>query len=72
MTLSSLLTLSRSSLLDILSAMDLPEMEMEILQRLPFQGLHFAPLIGIPLLATLGLIVYSKRYFEADYSLSMP
>ena len=72
MTLSSILTLSRSSLLDILSAMNLPKMETEILQRMPLHGLHFAPLIGIPLLATLGLIVYSKRYFEAYYSLSMP
>jgi len=72
MTLSSILTLSRSSLLDILSAMNLPKMEMEILQRMPLHGLHFAPLIGIPLLATLGIIVYSRRYFRADYSPSMP
>ncbi len=72
MTLSSILTLSRSSLLDILSAMHLPKMEIEILQRMPLHGLHFAPLIGIPLLATLGIIVYSRRYFRADYSPSMP
>jgi hypothetical protein len=72
MTLSSILTLLRSSLLDILSAMNLPEFEMEILQGVPLQGFHFAPLIGIPLLITLGLIVYSRRYFKADYSLTLP
>jgi hypothetical protein len=72
MTLSSILTLSRSSFLDILLAMNLPEFEMEILEGIPLQGFHFALLIGIPLLITLGLIVYSKRYFKADYSLSSP
>ena len=72
MTFSSILTLSRSSFLDILSRMNFPEMEIEILQGLPFQGYHFAVLIGIPLLITLGLITYSKRYFRADYSLSLP
>jgi hypothetical protein len=69
---SSIITLSRSSFSDILAKMNFPEMEMEILQGLPFQGYHFAVLIGIPLLITLGLIVYSKRYFKADYSLSLP
>jgi hypothetical protein len=65
-TLSSILTLARSSFLDILSAMNLSEFETEILQGVPLQGVHFAVLVGIPLLITLGLIVYSKRYFEAD------
>ena len=72
MTFSSILTLSRSSFSDILSRMNFPEMEMEILQGLPFQGYHFAALIGIPLLITLGLVIYSKRYFKADYFLSLP
>jgi hypothetical protein len=69
MTFSSILTLSMSSFSDILSKMRFPETEMEILQRLPFQGYHFAALIGIPLVITLGLIIYSKRYFTADHSL---
>lgn len=72
MTLSSILTLSRSSFLDILSVMNLPEFEREILQGVPLHGVHFAALIGIPLLITLGLIIYSKRYFRADYSLPSP
>jgi hypothetical protein len=72
MTLSSILTLSRSSFLDILAAMNLPRFEMEILQGIPLQGFHFAVLLGIPLLIVLGLIVYSRRYFKADYSLTLP
>ena len=72
MTFSSILTLSMSSFSDILSKMRFPETELEILQRLPFQGYHFAALMGIPLVVTLGLILYSKRYFKADYSLSLP
>ena len=72
MTFSSILTLSMSSFSDILSKMRFPETEMRILQRLPFQGYHFAALIGIPLVVTLGLMIYAKRYFKADYSLSLP
>jgi hypothetical protein len=72
MTFSSILTLSMSSFSNILSKMRFPETEMGILQRLPFQGYHFAALIAIPLVITLGLISYSKRYFKADYSLSLP
>jgi hypothetical protein len=63
----SILTLSKSSFSDILSKMRFPPTEIEILQGLPFQGYHFAALIGIPFLITLGLIIYSKRYFRADY-----
>jgi hypothetical protein len=72
MTFSSILTLSMSSFSDILSKMRFPETEMEILQRLPFQGYHFAALIGMPLVITLVLIIYSKRYFKAKYPLSLP
>jgi hypothetical protein len=60
---SSILTLSRSSLMDILSRMNLPEREMEMLQGVPLQGAHFAAFFGIPLVATLGLIVLSRRHF---------
>ncbi len=63
LTFSSILTLSRSSLSDILSGMKFAPTEMRALQGLPFQGFHFAILIGIPLLLTLGVILLSKRYF---------
>jgi hypothetical protein len=63
MTLSLILTLVRSSYADILSGMNFPPTEMEMLGGVPAQGIHFAVLIGIPLLATLGAIVLSRRYF---------
>lgn len=63
LTFSSILTLSRSSLMDILSRMNLPEREMEMLQGLPLHGSHFAAFFGIPFVATLGLIVLSRRHF---------
>jgi hypothetical protein len=66
MAFSSILTLARSSLSDILAGMNFPPTEMEALQGLPFQGVHFAAFIGVPLLVTLGVIVVSKRHFGAD------
>jgi hypothetical protein len=65
LTFSSILTFSRSIYLDILSIMRFPPTEMEFLDGLPFQGFHFALFIGIPLFLTLGLIIFSKRYFGA-------
>jgi hypothetical protein len=72
LTSSSLLTLSMSSFSDILSRMRFPETEMGILQGLPLHGVHFAALTAIPLLITLGLIVYSKRCFRADHPVYPP
>ncbi len=62
-TVSSILTLLNSSLLDILLAMNLPPFEMEIFQGVPLRGYHFAVFFGIPLLLTWGAIIGSKRYF---------
>jgi hypothetical protein len=61
---STILTLSMSSLSDILSATRFPPFEMQILSNIPLAGIHFAPLVGIPLLITLGLIAFSRRYFK--------
>lgn len=66
LTSSSILTLCRCSLSDILSKMKFAPTEMEALQGLPFQGWHLATFIGIPLLLTLGLIILSKRYFRTE------
>jgi len=71
MTLSSMMTLFKSSYSDILAGMNFPPREMEFLGGLPIQGSHFALLIGIPLLATLGVIIWSRRYFvRADQALN--
>ena len=71
-TFSMIQTLFQSSYSTILSGLEFPPREMEFLGGLPVQGYHFAALVGIPLLITLGLIIYSKRYFKAEYSLSLP
>ncbi len=39
-----------------------PPTEMEAFQGVPLQGIHFVPLIGLPLLLTMGVIIHSKRH----------
>jgi hypothetical protein len=64
LTFSALAALSRSSLLDILSRMKFAPLEVEALDGIPIHGAHLAALVGIPLLVTLGLLAYSRRYFR--------
>ncbi len=66
MTVSWMITLVSSSWSDILTTMDFPPFEMELLQGLPLQGVHFAVLVGIPLVLTLGAIIRAKHCFEAE------
>jgi hypothetical protein len=66
MTASWIVTLVRSSWLDILRAVDFPPFEMEILQGVPLQGFHFSVLAGIPLLLTLAAIMRARRCFGAE------
>ena len=63
LAVSSILTLAKSSYSDILSRLSFPPTEMEALDGLPFEGVHYAVLVGIPLLLTLGAILLSKRHF---------
>lgn len=63
LTSSVSLTLAKSRYSDILSKLSFPPTEMEALDGLPFQGIHFALLVGIPLILTLGAIILSRRYF---------
>jgi len=65
LTFSSIAALARSSLADILSGMKFAPLEMEALGGMPLHGAHFAALVGMPLLVTLELVVYSRRYFTA-------
>jgi hypothetical protein len=62
---SLLLTFLRSSFSDILSGMKFAPTEMEALQGVPLQGFHLAVFFGMPLVATLGLILFSRRCFNA-------
>ena len=63
LSFSTIAALSGSSLADILSRMKFAPLEMEAMGGVPLHGVHLAMLVGIPLLVTLGLIVYSRRYF---------
>jgi hypothetical protein len=64
MAVSWILTLAKSSWLDILASMNFPPFEAEILQKWPLQGFHFAVLAGIPLVLTLGTIIRAKRFLR--------
>jgi len=64
LTFSSIAALSRTTFADILSHMKFAPLEMEALHGIPIHGAHLAVLAGIPLLVTLGLLAYSRRYFR--------
>ena len=70
MAVSWIVTLAKSSWLDILASMNFPPFEVAILQKWPLQGSHFAVLAGIPLVLTLGLLIRAKRYFETSPALT--
>ena len=69
LTSSLISTLLRSSLSDILSGMRFAPIEMEALQGIPLQGFHLAVFFGLPLVGTLGLILFSRRYFASGESM---
>ncbi len=65
LTISSVMSFARHSFYDIIIMMKLPAYEMELLDKLEFvHDYHLVGLVAIPLLITLGLVIYSKRYFE--------
>ena len=66
MTASTVWTFAGLSWADILDMMKFAPLEMEALSGVPIQGTHIAAFVGLPLLATLGLLIYSKRYFAAN------
>lgn len=65
LTSSLLLTFLRSSLSDILAGMKFAPTEIEALQGVPLQGFHLAVFFGMPLVVTLGLILFSRRCFTS-------
>jgi len=66
MTISWILTLAASDWSGILSAVDFPLFEMEMLRRLPLQGFHLSILAGVPLLLTIAAILRAKACFESQ------
>jgi hypothetical protein len=63
MTMSTVLTLARSSMGTIFAAMALPPAELKFLANLQFDGWHLAVLAGIPLVATCVLTLFCGRHF---------
>jgi len=71
LTISSVMSFSRHGFSDIILMMNLPTYEMEFLDKLTLlHDYHLVGLIAVPLLITLGLIIYSKRYFGKSDNLS--
>ena len=65
MTFSYIITFLASSWDEILSALNFPSFEMEILQGLPLKGYYFAIFAGLPFFLTIVLIVRSRPYFQS-------
>jgi hypothetical protein len=63
MTVSVIVTLVSTSYLELLSIARFPARELEFLDGIPLQGYHLALFFGLPLMATLGVIVASRRHF---------
>ena len=70
LTISTIWTLAVSSWAGILSLLNFPPTEMDILDGIPLQGIHLALFFGLPLLLTLLAIAISKRYFQAETAAS--
>lgn len=65
-TCSTVITFLKSNYAALLTGLAFPARELEFLGGVPLQGVHFAIMIGVPLLATFGLVLLSKRYFKPD------
>jgi hypothetical protein len=65
-TCSTVITFLKSNYAALLTGLAFPARELEFLDGVPLQGVHFAIMISVPLLATFGLVLLSKRYFQPD------
>lgn len=73
LTVSSVMSFSGHHFYDIIVMMNLPAYEMELIDKMVV--LHDYPLVGLfaaPLLITLGLVIYSRRYFGKNNNLGKP
>jgi hypothetical protein len=67
LAVSAGLSFARYGLFDILQRMQLPPAEIEFMRgAAALQDFNLTALVTLPLLVTLGLLVYSKRYFPAS------
>ena len=68
LTITTIITFSKTSYAELLAMMRFPPVEMDALQGPPLEGYHFAILLGVPLFLTLGAIFLARR----DYISSSP
>ena len=62
-TASSLVTLLLSDFLEIVNLLKLPPTETDLLINMPLKGAHLTVIFGIPLIITLGVIIFSRKHF---------
>jgi hypothetical protein len=60
LAVSTMWTLWQTTYAELLAGLEFPPEELEILSGVPAQGWHLALLVGLPLVATVGLIVYAR------------
>ncbi len=64
LSVSSLISFSQHSFYEIILMMSLPTFEMELLEKLTLvHDFYLVGLVAVPLLAALGLLIYSKQFF---------
>jgi hypothetical protein len=61
--LSVAITFASTGYLELLAIAGFPERELEFLDGIPLQGYHLASFFGVPLLAILALLVFSRQSF---------
>lgn len=60
---SSIVTLLFSNFSEIVTLLNFPATETKMLINIPLNGFHLTVIFGIPLILTLGVIIFSKKYF---------
>lgn len=56
-------TLFLSTFSEIVNTLEFPSTETDALINIPLQGLHLCLIFGLPVIASVGMILYSKKYF---------
>ncbi len=62
---TTILTLLKTSYPELLSLINFPPTEMDILLGMPLHGYHLSIIFGLPLLLTMGVILSSKGHFAS-------
>ena len=60
---SSILTLLSSDFSEIVTLLEFPSTETKALINIPLKGFHLSVIFVIPIIITLGIIIFSRKYF---------